>query len=176
MPVDAGQYRGAVGVHRDMPLLVVRDLDRNGQVFIMASHRDAVTKLSDCVTGMQTGFHRSMIMQLALNFHPHLRHATLPTYVASYSFPILLADYEVYRIVYWLVNYGLNFSVFKAMGYEFTLMLMLFATQVVVESCFLFFGWAGRRPDLEHRVPNVILGLLLSTAVLACDFALQVLP
>ncbi|SEI17998.1 hypothetical protein SAMN05192544_103099 [Paraburkholderia hospita] len=159
-----------------MPVLVVRDLDGNGQVFIKASRCHAVTKLPNCATGMQTGFPRSMIMQLALNFHPHFRHATLPTYVASYFFPILIAVYEVYRIAYWIVNYGLNFSVFKAMGYEFTLMLMLFATQVVVESCFLFFAWLGRRPDLEHRVPNAVLGLLLSTAVLACDFALQVLP
>ncbi|MGT2474898.1 hypothetical protein [Paraburkholderia terrae] len=115
-------------------------------------------------------------MQIAPNFHPHFRHATLSTYVASYIFPILLAVYEVYRIAYWLVNYGLNLSVFKEMGYEFTLMLALFATQIVVESCFLFFAWAGGHSDLGRRVPNIALGLLLSATVLACDFALQMLP
>lgn len=115
-------------------------------------------------------------MQIAPNFHPHFRHATLSTYVASYIFPILLAVYEVYRIAYWLVNYGLNLSVFKEMGYEFTLMLVLFATQIVVESCFLFLAWAGGHSDLGRRVPNIALGLLLSATVLACDFALQMLP
>lgn len=62
------------------------------------------------------------------------------------------------------------------MGYEFTLMLVLFSTQIIAESCFLFFARAGGHPDLGHGVPNIALGLLLSAAMLAGDFALQMLP
>lgn len=115
-------------------------------------------------------------MQITPNFDPHFSARHPPYLCASYFFPLLLAVYEVYRIAYWLVNYGLNLSVFKEMGYEFTLMLVLFATQIVVESCFLFLAWAGGHSDIGRRVPNIALGLLLSATVLACDFALQMLP
>jgi len=114
-------------------------------------------------------------MQLTLQFHPQLRHATVPTYVASYFFPMLILVYEVYRIAYWLINYGPNFAIFKEMGYEFILMVGLFATQVAVEFVFLFLAWAGGRPDFEHRLTNVILGFFLSMVVLAFDFTLQML-
>jgi len=112
-------------------------------------------------------------MQLAPHLHPHVRHATMPTYVASYAFPLLLALYEVYRIAYWIVSFGPNLLVFKEMGYEFLLMLVLFAMQILVESAFLLFASVTGHPDFQHRIPNVVLGLLLSSAVLACDFALQ---
>ena len=113
-------------------------------------------------------------MQLAPNFHLYFRHATFPTYVASYFFPILLAVYEVYRIAYWVVNYGLNLSVFKEMGYEFTLMLVLFETQIVIESCFLFLAWEADTPTsgaafpISHLVSCCRLRCLLATSRCRC--------
>lgn len=114
-------------------------------------------------------------MQLTHHFHPEARHATVPTYVASYLFPVTLFVYEIYRIGYWVVNFGLNLSVFREMGYEFVLTLAVFAVQVAVEVTYVISAWVSRYPDLEHRLPNVMLGLACSAAILAFDYALQVL-
>jgi hypothetical protein len=114
-------------------------------------------------------------MQITYHFHPEIRHATIPTYVASYIFPAFLVIYEIYRIGYWIVNYGLNGFIFRQMGYEFVLMLTVFSVQVVFEVTYMISTWILRHPDLEHRLPNVILGLFCSAAVLAFDYVVQAL-
>lgn len=113
-------------------------------------------------------------MQQTHRFHPELRHATAPTYVVSYVFPLLLVVYEVYRVGYWIALHGVDFSNFKQMGYEFLLMLALFAVQVVAESAFLAIAWLSGRPDLEHRLTNLALGVFGSLLVLAFDYGLQI--
>ncbi|KVT41357.1 hypothetical protein WK53_19735 [Burkholderia ubonensis] len=114
-------------------------------------------------------------MQATHHFHPEVRHATVPTYVASYIFPAILFVYEIYRIGYWIINFGLNVSIFREMGYEFILMLGVFGVQIAAEVTYVVSAWLSRHPDLEHRLPNVILGLASSAAILAFDYALQVL-
>lgn len=113
-------------------------------------------------------------MQRIHHFHPELRHATTPTYVASYLFPLIFVVYEVYRVGYWIAMYGVDFSNFKQMGYEYLLMLAMFAVQVVAEAGFLAIAWLNRHPDLEHRLTNLSLGLFCSLVVLAFDYGLQV--
>lgn len=113
-------------------------------------------------------------MQQVHHFHPELRHATKPTYVASYVFPLLFVVYEVYRVGYWIAMHGVDFSNFNSMGYEYLLMLAMFAVQVVAEGAFLAAAWLGRHPDLEHRLTNLAMGLVCSLIVLGFDYGLQV--
>ncbi len=113
-------------------------------------------------------------MQQSHPFRPELRHATVPTYVASYIFPLLLFVYEVYRVGYWLANFGADFTDYKQTGYDFGLMLALFVVQVVTELAFLGIAWLSRHADLEHRLTNLGLGLFASVAVLAFDYLLQI--
>jgi hypothetical protein len=49
-------------------------------------------------------------MQAMPHFPLELRHATMPTYVASYLFPFLLFVYETHRVGRWIFDYGMNFS------------------------------------------------------------------
>lgn len=113
-------------------------------------------------------------MQQTHRFHPELRHATAPTYVASYLFPLLFVVYEFYRVGYWIALHGVDFSNFNQMGYEFLLMLAMFAVQVLAECAFLAIAWFGRHPDLEHRLTNLALGIFCSLLVLAFDYGLQI--
>lgn len=113
-------------------------------------------------------------MQIAHPFHLELRHATIPTYIVSYVFPVLFVLYEIYRVGAWIAMQGFHFAAFKEMGYEYLLMLTVFAIQLAVQAAFLAWTWLGRHPDLEHRLGNLTLGLLVSAGVLAFDYALQV--
>ncbi|KAE8757258.1 MULTISPECIES: hypothetical protein [Paraburkholderia] len=112
-------------------------------------------------------------MQAARHFHLELRHASVPTYVASYLFPILLLAYEVHRVGRWIFDYGMNFANFRFMGYEFLLMLVFVALQVVFEGIFLIGAWMSRDHDFEHRVANLLAGLGCSLVVIGFDLALQ---
>lgn len=115
---------------------------------------------------MQTATH-------AHHFHLELRHATVPTYVTSYLFPILLLAYEAYRVGHWIFDYGMNFANFRYMGYEFLLMLVFVGLQIFVEIVFLACAAITRHPDLEHRVANVLAGIACSFVVIGFDLALQ---
>lgn len=112
-------------------------------------------------------------MENTHHFHFELQHATKPTYVVSYVFPALLFIYELYRVGSWIAAFGMSFANFKQMGYEYGLMLAVFAVQVVVEALFLVVAWLYRHADLEHRLTNLAMGLLCSFAVLAFDYWLQ---
>ncbi|RDU99430.1 hypothetical protein [Trinickia dinghuensis] len=113
-------------------------------------------------------------MQTHHAFHPELRHATVPTYVVSYLFPVLIVIYEIYRVGYWISQFGMNFAEFNQTGYEYVLMLAVFAVQVVVGVLFIAIVLPTRHPDLEHRLTNIALGLFCSAVVLGYDyFALQ---
>ena len=109
-------------------------------------------------------------MQNRHAFRPGLRHATMPTYIASYIFPALIVLYEIYRVGYWVAEHGMNFASFSQTGFEFTLMLAVFGVQVVIGTLFLAFAWLGRHPDLGHRLTNLALGVACSGAVLAFDY------
>ncbi|AOI61601.1 MULTISPECIES: hypothetical protein [Burkholderia cepacia complex] len=113
-------------------------------------------------------------MQTGHHFLPEFRHATLPTYFVSYVFPLLLAGYEVYRIGYWVSRHGWNFAQLPQAGYEFTLMLFVFALQVILDGLFFITAWAGKHPDVEHRLANMALGVLCSALVIAFDVVLQI--
>jgi hypothetical protein len=115
---------------------------------------------------MQTAHHSH-------HFHLELRHATVPTYVTSYLFPILLLAYEAYRVGRWIYDYGMNFANFKYMGYEFLLMLTFVGLQILVEIVFLAGAGITKHPDFEHRVSNVLVGIGCSFVVLGFDLALQ---
>ena len=65
-------------------------------------------------------------MQVTRHLNMELRHATMPTYVASYLFPLLLLAYEAWRVGSWVAVNGFNFMNFKSMGYEFALMIAVF--------------------------------------------------
>lgn len=112
-------------------------------------------------------------MAHAHHFHPELRHATVPTYLMSYGFPLLLALYEIFRLVDWISRRGFSFYGFNQMGYDFTIMLAIFALQIITQSVFLIAAAAGPRPDLNHRTANLGLGLLCSATVLMFDLLLQ---
>ncbi|RKP45975.1 hypothetical protein [Trinickia fusca] len=113
-------------------------------------------------------------MQHIHRLHPEWRHATAPTYIASYIFPLLLLAYEVYRLGSWIALQGTDFKNYSQTGYEFTMMLATFIVQVAAEGVFLAIAWVGRDPDLEQRLANVSLGVLCSFLVLAFDYLLQV--
>ena len=113
-------------------------------------------------------------MEQIHRFHPELRHATAQTYIASYVFPLLFVIYEVYRVGYWIARYGMDFTNFKHMGYEYLLMLAMFGVQFVVEALFLAIAWLSRHADFRHRLTNLALGLFCSFVVLAFDYLLQV--
>ena len=113
-------------------------------------------------------------MQTGHHFLPEFRHATLPTYFVSFVFPLLLAGYEVYRIGHWVVQHGWHFAQLPQAGYEFTPMLIVFALQVILDGLFFITAWAGKRPDVAHRLANLTLGVLCSVLVIAFDIALQV--
>jgi hypothetical protein len=112
-------------------------------------------------------------MQSTHHFHLELRHATVPTYVASYLFPVLLLAYELYRVGHWIFDNGMNFANFRYMGYEFLLMLTFVGLQIVVEIVFLAVAGITRRPDFAHRVANVLAGIGCSLVVIGFDLALQ---
>jgi len=113
-------------------------------------------------------------MDHAHHFHFELRHATKPTYVVSYLFPIMFVIYEAYRVTYWILLYGMHFANFNQMGYDYLLMLAMFGVQIVVEAVFFVGAWLSRHRDLEHRLSNLTLGLFCSFVVLAFDYLLQV--
>lgn len=112
-------------------------------------------------------------MQATRHFRLELRHATIPTYFASYLFPVLLLAYEIHRVGRWIFDFGLHFSNYRFMGYEFLLMLVYVALQIVAEAMFLLGAWLGGDPDFEHRLANLLAGVGCSVAILAFDFALQ---
>jgi hypothetical protein len=112
-------------------------------------------------------------MQAIHHFRLELRHATVPTYVASYLFPFLLFAYETHRVGRWIFDYAMNFSNYKFMGYEYLLMLVFVALQIIVEVAFLLGAWLGRHHDLDHRITNVLAGVGCSIGILVFDFALQ---
>jgi hypothetical protein len=113
-------------------------------------------------------------MEHAHHFHPELQHATKPTYIVSYLFPLLFVIYEIYRVGSWIAAFGMNFTNFNQMGYEYLLMLAMFGAQIAVETLFLIVAWLYRHADFEHRLTNLTLGLLCSCAVLGFDYLLQV--
>jgi hypothetical protein len=98
----------------------------------------------------------------------------MPTYLASYLFPLLLALDEVYRVGYWMASHGVDFTAFGETGLAFPLMLALFAVQVVAEGVFLAIAWAARQADLAQRFTTLLLGLMSSLLVIAFDFGLQI--
>ena len=112
-------------------------------------------------------------MRAGHHFLPELRHATVPTYIVSYIFPLTLAAYEIYRVVYWVVHHGWRFAELSQAGFEFTLMLVIFAMQIIIDALFFVVAWIGKHPDIEHRLSNMTLGVLCSAAVLAFDVWLQ---
>ena len=112
-------------------------------------------------------------MQAAHHFHLELRQATMPTYVASYLFPVVLLVYEAHRVGRWIFDYGVNFANFRFMGYEFLLMLVFVALQACFGAVFLIGAWMSRDHDFEHRVANVLAGLGCSLVIIAFDLALQ---
>jgi hypothetical protein len=97
-------------------------------------------------------------MQTTRHFHMELRHATLPTYVFSYLFPLVLLAYELWRVGSWVAVRGFNFADFSSMGYEFALMAAAMLT---------------KHHDVAHRAGNLLLGLFCSVVVLGFDLALQ---
>jgi hypothetical protein len=112
-------------------------------------------------------------MQVTRHLNMELRHATMPTYVASYLFPLLLLAYEAWRVGSWVSVNGFNFMNFKSMGYEFALMIAVFAMQVIVELAFLAAAGLSKHHDFGHRLSNLLLGLFCSVVVLGFDLALQ---
>ncbi|KND62012.1 hypothetical protein BVER_02234c [Candidatus Burkholderia verschuerenii] len=112
-------------------------------------------------------------MQVTRHLNMELRHATVPTYVASYFFPLLLLAYEVWRVGSWVAVNGFNFMNFNAMGYEFALMVAVFCMQVIVEIAFLAGAVLTKHKDVGHRLANLTLGLFCSMVVLGFDLALQ---
>jgi hypothetical protein len=107
------------------------------------------------------------------HFHMELRHATVPVYVASYLFPLLLLAYELWRVGSWVAVHGFNFTDFNSMGYEFALMIAVFVMQVVVEIAFLAAAWLTKHRDVGHQLSNLMLGIFCSVVVLGFDLALQ---
>lgn len=112
-------------------------------------------------------------MQAMHHLRLELRHATMPTYVASYLFPFLLFVYETHRVDRWVFDYGMNLSNYKFMGYEYLLMLVFVALQIIIEVAFLLGAWLGRHHDLDHRIANALAGVGWSIGILVFDFALQ---
>jgi hypothetical protein len=112
-------------------------------------------------------------MQAMHHFRVELWHATMPTYVASYLFPFLLLVYETHRIGRWIFDYGMNFSNYKFMGYEYLLMLVFVALQIIVGAAFLLGAWLGRHHDLDHQIASVLAGVGCSIGILFFDFVLQ---
>ncbi|WP_230953183.1 hypothetical protein [Burkholderia stagnalis] len=121
-----------------------------------------------------THVHRSeAIMHAGHHFLHELRHATMPTYFVSYVFPLLLVVYETYRIAYWVGRHGWNFAQLSQAGYEFTLMLIVFALQVMLDGVLFMAAWVSRHPDVEHRHANMMFGIVCSALVIAFDVALR---
>jgi hypothetical protein len=85
----------------------------------------------------------------------------------------LLLVYEMWRVGSWVAVNGFNFANFSSMGYEFALMLAVFAIQVILEVAFLAAAWLTKHRDFEHRVGNLLLGVFASVVVLGFDVALQ---
>lgn len=112
-------------------------------------------------------------MQATHHFNIELRHATVPTYVVSYLFPILLLLNEIHRVGRWIYDYGMHFSNFRYMGYEFLLMLVFVGGQAIVAVVFLIGASISRHHDFEHRVSNLLAGLSFSMVLIAFDLALQ---
>lgn len=102
-----------------------------------------------------------------------LRHATMPTYVASYVFPALLLLYEVWRVGSWIAVHGMNFANFNSMGYEYVMMLAWSGLQVALEILFLVTAALSRHRDLGHRLANLLCGIFCSGVVLLFDLGLQ---
>lgn len=113
-------------------------------------------------------------MQHTHRIHPPWRHAAVPTYLGSYVFPVLFVVYEVYRVGYWIAQHGVEFAAFGEADHGSTLMLALFAVQLVAEGVFLATAWLARQPNLDRRFTNLTLGLVCSLLVLAFDYGLQI--
>ncbi|MCG1055061.1 hypothetical protein KQH49_08905 [Mycetohabitans sp. B5] len=105
--------------------------------------------------------------------HFELRHATMPTYIVSYLFPVVLLFYEVWRVGSWISGHGMNFANFSSMGYEYTVMLAWFGLQVTIEIVFLIGAALSRHHDFGHRIANLLCGVFCSAVVLLFDFGLQ---
>lgn len=67
----------------------------------------------------------------------------------------------------------MNFSSYGFMGYEYLLMLVFVALQIIVEVAFLLGAWLGRHHYLDHRIANVLAGAGCSSGILVFDFSLQ---
>lgn len=113
-------------------------------------------------------------MQRAHRFHPQLQRASVPTYGASYLFPLLLVVCEVYRVGCWIALNGADFTGFRQTRHEYALMLGMFAVQTVAEAAFLGIAWMSRHAGLEHRLTDVAFSLVCSFLVLAFDYGLQI--
>ena len=97
-----------------------------------------------------------------------------PTYLASYIFPVLLLAFEVYRVGYWMASRGIEFSHFGESSRGPSLMLAMFAVQLLAEGVFLAAAWVARQSDLQHRFTTVFLGLFGSLLILAFDYGLSI--
>src|SRR5260370_35468876 len=113
-------------------------------------------------------------MQAIHHFRLELRHATMPTYVASYLFPFLLFVYETHRVGRWILDYGMNFSNYKFMGYEY--LLVFVALQIIVEGAFPLGIWVGRHNDLSHPITKLQAGSGDTIGTPVFSFALQATP
>jgi hypothetical protein len=112
-------------------------------------------------------------MQGIHSFRHSAGHAAVPTYGASYLFPLGFLASEVYRLGNWLALNGTDFTRYSAQSRQYALMLALFAVQALAEAAFVAIAWAGRHEHLMNRLTNVALGLALSSFILAFDYALQ---
>jgi hypothetical protein len=94
-------------------------------------------------------------------------------HVCCQLFPFLLLVYETHRVGRWIFDYGMNFSNYKFVGYEYLLMLVFVALQIIVGAAFLLGAWLGRHHDLYHQIENVLAGVGCSIGILVFDFVLQ---
>ena len=90
-------------------------------------------------------------MHTARHFHLAFRPATIPTRLVSYSFPVLLALYELYRVGQWITQHGFMFGGFDEMGYEYALMLAAFSLQIAALAAFQ--GLGAAEPVPAFRAP-----------------------
>ncbi|HVW53589.1 MAG TPA: hypothetical protein VHC91_24810 [Trinickia sp.] len=97
-----------------------------------------------------------------------------PTYLGSYVFPVLLLFFVVYRVGHWMAAHGVDFAGFGERGFQYPLMLAVFAVQLVAEGVFLAIAWVSRQADLERRFTTLSLGLVSSLLILAFDYGLQI--
>lgn len=66
-----------------------------------------------------------------------------------------------------------EFLELQFMGYDYLVMLVFVALQIIVEVSFLMETRMGRHLDIDRRVANVLAGMGCSIDILVFDFALQ---